>query len=163
MEFLKKMKSREMIEMSLKTIAAVLLGLILIILMEGMIYGIYMNKIKDSTTTQWTPSACVAYCEKTGDNDYNVYLYNTESKGWQTLDSAGSKVITKEEIESSKYEEIIWRAPNAFDVSINGIHYVVMAVFIVAIGGLYGWRFYKLHRDYVSFEKKYNKTGKLPI
>ena len=40
MEFIKTMKKREFIEMTLKTIAAICACFIAIILMEGMIYGI---------------------------------------------------------------------------------------------------------------------------
>ena len=39
MDFIKKMKKREFIEMSLKTVAAVLSAFIAVILMEGMILG----------------------------------------------------------------------------------------------------------------------------
>lgn len=157
MDFLNKMKSREMIEMSLKTIFAVLVGIILIILMEGMIYGIYMDKIEKNTASSYTVSQCVAYCEQVGDDEYKVYLHDTGAESWQI------RMInqSKQDILDSKYQQVIFRTPNAFDVSISTTHYFVMAGFIVAILGFYGWRFYKLHRDYVGFEKKFKKTGKI--
>ena len=157
MEFLNKMKSRETTEMILKTIAAVIVGFILIFLMEGMIYGIYMNKIKDNTTSQYAASDCIAYCEEIADDEFRVYLHNTVSGSWHVKMLNSSKA----EIEATGYEKVVWDTPNPFDVSINGVHYVVMAVFIVAILGLYGWRVYKLNREYAGFAKKYNKTGKL--
>jgi hypothetical protein len=157
MEFLKKMKSREIIEMSLKTIFMVIVGLILIFLMEGMIYSIYMNKINENQSTQYVPAQCVAYCEEIGEDEFKIYLHNKEAGSWST------KIYneSKDQIENAGYSDIVWRTPNAFEVSINGVHYVVMAVFIVAIIGFYGWRFYKLDKEYKSFAKKYNKTGKI--
>ena len=159
MEFLKRMKSREIVEMSLKTIAAVLVGLILIILMEGMIFNIYMNKINEKKESTYANSNCVAYCEvvEGKEDEFKVYLHDTENGSWQV------RMInqTEAQIESSDYKEIVWHAPTPFDVSINGVHYIVMAGFIVAILGLYGWRFYKLDKEYKGFEKKFKKTGKI--
>ena len=159
MEFLKQMKSRETIEMALKTVAAVLVGVILIFFMEGMIFSIYMNKIKENKATQYVASNCVAYCEEVEDGEYKVYLHDTESDSWQV--SIVNK--SKAEIKATGYKDVEFRTPNAFDVSISGVHYVVMAAFIVAILGLYGWRFYKLNREYAAFAKKLKKTGKLSI
>jgi hypothetical protein len=157
MDFLKKMKSRELIEMGLKTILAVLAGLIIIILMEGMIFNIYMDKINKNKSTQCVASDCIAYCEQIGDDEFKVYLNDTRQGSWhvEMLNS------TKEEILDSYYLKIVWDSPDAFDVSINYVHYIVMASFIVAILGFYGWRFYKLDREYKGFEKKYKKTGKI--
>ena len=157
MDFLKQMKKREVIEMCLKTVAVVMLGLILIILMEGMIYGIYMNKINDNTTSQYAAGDCIAYCEEVGDDEFKVYLNYTRDDSWSV------KLINsnKEGIENSGYKDVIWHTPNAFDVSISGVHYVVMAAFIVAILGLYGWRFYKLEKEYIKLETRFKKTGKI--
>ena len=80
MEFLKKMKSREMIEMSLKTIFGVVIGLILIILMEGMIYSIYMNKIEENKINQYMSSQCIAYCEEVSENQYNILITGTKDR-----------------------------------------------------------------------------------
>lgn len=157
MEFLKKMKSREMIEMGLKTIFGVIVGLILIILMEGMIFGIYMNKINENTASQYVASDCVAYCEEIGDDEYKIYLHNTESGSWHVKVYNESKT----QIENGNYEKVIYRAPNAFDVSIKGVHYVVMSIFIAGVSAFYGWRFYKLDKEYKAFEKKFKKTGKI--
>lgn len=157
MEFLKKMKSREMLEMSLKTVFAVLVGIILIILMEGMIYGIYMDKIEKNTASSYTVNQCVAYCEEVENDVYKVYLHDTKANSWQI------RMInqSKQDIIDSDYKQVVFHAPTAFDVSISGTHYIVMAGFIAIILGFYGWRFYKLHRDYVGFEKKFKKTGKI--
>ena len=157
MDFLKRMKSREFLEMALKTIAAVLVGLILIIFMEGMIYGIYMDKIDKNTASQYVTSDCVAYAEELDNGKYKVYIHNTKSDSWAVLVSEK----TEEEIKTAGYKDYEFRTPNAFDVSISGVHYVVMALFIVAILGVYGWRFYKLNKEYDGFERKYKKTGKI--
>lgn len=158
MEFLKKMKSREMIEMSLKTIAAVMCGLILIILMEGMIFGVYMNHINKNKATQWTPQTCVVYCAKQSDNTYDLYIHDTNSGSWQV-----KKDVSEAHLEKSTegFKSVVMRAPHAFDVSIKGVHFAVMSVFIVAILGFYGWRFYRINKEYKGFEKKLKKTGNI--
>ena len=46
MEFISKMKKREFIEMGLKALASLLAAFLAIILMEGMIYSIYLNDLK---------------------------------------------------------------------------------------------------------------------
>lgn len=157
MEFLKKMKSREIIEMSLKTAAAVIVGLILVLLMEGMIFNIYMDKIKENTTSQYAPADCVAYCEEIGEDEYRVYLYNNSANSWQTKQFNSSHQNIKE----TQYNKVVWDSPNAFDVSITGTHYVVISIFIASIIGFYSWRFYKLNQEYAKFEKRFKKTGKI--
>lgn len=67
------MKTREFIEMGLKTLASVLAGLIVIILMEAMIYSIYMKKIKDNTQISGDPTTAEYYITETGDNTYDIY------------------------------------------------------------------------------------------
>ena len=96
MEFLKRMKSRERVEMSLKTIMGVIAGLILIILMEGMIFSIYLNKMEENNAVKsYSNNKCVAYCEKISDDNYKVYINNTEAKSsWFVLKSR-----TQEQIE----------------------------------------------------------------
>ena len=49
MEFIKQMKKREFIEMSLKALACLLGAFIAFILMEGMIYGIKLNTLIENT------------------------------------------------------------------------------------------------------------------
>lgn len=156
MQYLKQLKSREMIETGLKTIATVIIGIILIILMEGMIYGIYMNKIKENTATQYVASECVAYCEEVKDGEYRIYLHNTESGSWHI------KVYNESvsQINNSGYEKVVYRTPNAFDVSIKPSHYIVMSVFIVGLLGYFGWKFYRLNVGYNKLETKYQKLSK---
>ncbi len=157
MNFLKQMKTRERVEMSLKTIMALIAGLILIILMEGMIYSIYLNKIEENKATQYINKQCTAYCELVDENEYKVYLNDTVHGSWQVLTFNHSK----EQIQEANYGKVVYRKPNPFDVSITPTHYIVMAVFECAILGFYGWRFYRLDKEYKAFEKKYKKTGKI--
>lgn len=157
MEFLKKMRSRDTLEMLLKTIMAVLIAIILIFFMEAMIHSIYIKKIKENTNGQTIPSQQIAYCEEIDTNKYRVYIHDTENSTWHIL--VGS--FSKEYVEARGFKEVNFRQPNAFDVSITWTHYVVMGVFIVAVIGFYGYRFYKLDKDYSKFEARLRKTGRL--
>lgn len=155
MDFLKKMKCRERVEMSLKTISAVIVGIALIFLMEGMIFSIHMTKINENKVSQFIVTTSTAYCEKIKDNEYKVYLYNSEYDSWSVCASS----FTKEQIDSTKYYQVVYDKPNAFDVSINLTHYIVMAIFISSIIGYYGWKFYKLNVDYKKLEKRLKIKG----
>ena len=74
MEFIKQMKKREFIEMSLKTLAALFAAFLAIILMEGMIYGIELNALKTkSTSSVATSDSTTAYCIKQEDDKYQSY------------------------------------------------------------------------------------------
>lgn len=148
MNFLKKMRTRERIEILLKTIASTILAVVTIFLLEGMIFKIYMTRIEENKLFQLNASVHIAYCESVDDNNYKVYLHNTESGSWSTHIS----YFTKEQITDAGYASVIYRAPNAFDVSINTSHYVLMAIFVSAIIGFYGWRFCKLNQDYKKLE-----------
>lgn len=161
MEFLKKMRSRDMIEMGIKTVMSIILGLILIILMEGMIYHIHMNKIEETLSGKGTqssdPANSIAYCEQIDTDKYRIYEYHTGSDGWQIANID----LSKDEIHLKRYKDVVWRKPNAFDVSITPIHYVVMAGFIVAILAVNGFGYYKIQSDYRKYVKKFNRTGNI--
>ena len=158
MQFLKKLKSREMLEMGLKSIMYVIIGIILIILMEGMIYSIYMDKIRENTEKYKIAESSVLYCHEIAEDEYEIFVHNVDIGSW----AIRATTATKAEIESEEgFKDIIYRKPNAFDVSITGTHYIVMTVFIVGILGFSGWSFYKLNREYIGFEKKLKKTGKI--
>lgn len=255
MDFIKKMKKREYIEMGLKTAIGVLLGIIVIFFMEAMIYSIYIKSIDDKTSSSSKPETSVYYIEKEGDNKYDIYakdnvgttekpaiswrlykkditkasldalmkdagamyreddnLYKVEvtfeddstivyvkadsSPHAQILaefaedatyfDGATFTVSLRETEESEfvetykdltynqylelhagpgemvKYNnKIINHKPNAFDIYLNGVHYAVMIVFLLAIGGIYTWRFILINKEYNKIEKRYKKTGKV--
>ena len=57
--------------------------------------------------------------------------------------------------------DIINHIPNAFDISISGVHYVVMSLFLVVIAGVFVWRFMLIKKEYDKIEKRYKKTGKV--
>lgn len=156
MEFLKKMKSREIIEMSLKAVMAILAVVVLAILMEGMIFGIYMNRIHDNKTGSWSPQQCEIYCVEQAEDKYDVYIHNTENGAWQFQED-----WTKAQFVDGNYDKIIYSAPTPFDVSITPVHYVVMGGVVVLVLAGFGYMFYRLEREYKGFEKKLKKTGKL--
>ena len=157
MKFLKQMKTRERVELLLKTISAVIVGIVLIFLLEGMIYKLYITKINENNSTQIFPDRCIAYCEKVAEDRYKIYLHDLSNNSW----SVRIPNFTQEEINNTNYLQIIYHKPNAFDVSINKYHYIVMAVFILSIVGFYCWRFYKLDSDYKTLEKRLKLNGSI--
>ena len=55
------------------------------------------------------------------------------------------------------------RAPTAFEFTITGVHYVVMAVFVLAVGGFFTYKFILLSKEYKKIEENYKKTGSIEI
>lgn len=173
MNFIKKMKKREFIEMSLKTIAAILGCFIAIILMEGMIYSIQLGALlkkadaKNNNYITYEDSS-IAYCiEKEKDVYYVIYSHEeTNENGTKTLSwCTNSNKFTKDELTAKnlRAKEVVMHAPNAFQLSINGIHFVVMAVFVLAVGGFYTYRFVKLGKEYKRIETEFKKSGTIEI
>ncbi len=162
MEFIKKMKKREFIEMGLKTLAAIMAAFLAIILMEGMIYGIELNALKTAGKGHVTFSnSTIAYCIKEDDDKYFVVYYNPENteKQWS---ATKDNFKTKEEclaMEGSTVKEVVMHAPNAFVFSITPIHYVVMAVFVSAVAGFFVYKFVALTKEYQKIEDQFKKNG----
>lgn len=82
--------------------------------------------------------------------------------------SANATGLTYEQLlrefkEGGEYgnNKVYFRQQNCFELSISGTHYVVMVLFLVAIAGVYAWRFTLIHKEYKKLEKKFNKTGKI--
>lgn len=175
MEFLNRMKKREYIEMGLKTAIGVLLGIIVIFLMEAMITSIYMKSIDNREGSYpSTAESSVYYVIENSDNTYDIYL-NYEPNGadvWVLhYDNCSQEKYealweTDGELYRSNHSEkggVIFREPNCFDIFINWAHYLVMVIFIMAIGGVYAWRFTLISKEYKKLAKKLNKTGKVFI
>lgn len=240
MDFIARMKKREFIEMGLKTIIAVLLGIIVIFFMEAMIYNIYIKNI-DKNQTSVTTGQVDYYIVETKTDTYKVYLHCEDSKCWSLqypelnkakLDdylyvgemynaNKEYKVVAKDtslaettyeystengtaltqiskltnkdtdftysvikagettafktdlsydeltklfnvgEFHSKASNNIIYREPNCFDIYLNWVHYVVMAIFLVAIIGVYAWRFVLISKEYKKIEKRFTKLGKI--
>lgn len=162
MEFIKRMKKREFIEMGLKTLAAVLASFIAIILMEGMIYGIRLNSyMTKGTNAKFQETQTIAYCIEVDEDKYFVLAYNPEdSEPWQ---AAATDFRTKEQCETLTVKEVVFHAPNAFVFSINRVHYVVIAIFELAILGFFVYRFVRLAKEYTNIEDHFNKTGEIEI
>lgn len=250
MEFLKRMKKREFIEMGLKTAIGILLGIIIVFLMEAMIYNIYIDAINSATKYSGKPENAVYYVVENGNNTYDIYLhYDDENSNWAlnyndlsqddfnekmitqrgelyNADSTLYKIVvneglsnevvyeysqestpfarvksayknnhngetftvyTKEDAESNytlhsenlsytsvvklfsdkgefkKYDtiKVIFRMPNCFDIYMNSTHYIVIVVFLLAIGGVFVWRFTLITKEYKKLVKRFNKTGKV--
>lgn len=162
MEFIKQMRKREFIEMSLKCAIALLSAFIAIILMEGMIYGIQLNALKTmSSSSQSYSNSTIAYAIKEDDNKYFVVYYNEGSeKEWSAVKDT---YLTREQCEDLAVKEVVYHAPNAFQLSITGVHFVVMAVFVSAVAGYFAYRFVMLSKAYQKIEKEYQETGTIEI
>ncbi len=170
MDFINKMKKREFLEMTLKTLAAVLAGFLAIILMEGMIYSIELNALmtKGRTYTAYSETndyhkGTVAYCIKQSDDKYFVIFYNEGAKNeWGATKNTYK---TKEQCTAKNLtvEKVVMHAPNAFEFSITWPHYIVMAVFMAGIGGFFTWKFLALGKSYKKIVEEYNKTGTIEI
>lgn len=165
------MKKREFIEMGLKTLTAVLAGFLAIVLMEGMIYSINLNALKTKGSSQLLNSAStIAYCIEQDEDKYFVIYYNKDSeKVWQAIrydKDIKTNYKTKEEclaMEGSTVKEVVMHAPNAFEFSITWAHYIVMAVFMLAIGGFFTYKFIALNKSYKKLVEEYESTGTIEI
>ena len=171
MDFIKRMKKREFIEMGLKTLAAVLAAFLAIILMEGMIYGIKLNALKTTSKSSTTyPGSSIAYCIKESEDKYFV-VYCNETKDasgktvmeWSALEDDLKSKDKCLEMEGTKVKEVVFHAPNAFDFSITSSHYIVMAVFVSAIVGFFAYKFIVLAKAYKKTEEQFIKTGTIEI
>lgn len=166
MDFIKQMKKREFIEMSLKCLAAVMAAFVAIILMEGMIYSIYLNAYKTKAGSSGSNSeTSIAYCIKEDDNKYFVLFQNTDLSGGATEWSATSTLYSKEDCTPEKLsvKEVVFHAPSAFEFTINGIHYAVIAVFVAIVAGYFVWRFIALSKSYKKIEEEFVKSGTIEI
>lgn len=160
MEFIKRMKKREFIEMGLKTLAAVLAAFLAIILMEGMIYSIKLNALKTKGHASASNSGTtIAYCIKQAEDEYFVVYYDKAENGEDIWSCVGSDTKTKAECEKLAAKEIKFNAPSAFKLSITPTHYIVMAVFMLAVGGFFTYKFIALSKEYKEIEDQYQKTG----
>jgi len=157
MEFIKRMKKREFLEMGLKTAAALLAAFLAIILMEGMIYSIQLHALKtESSSYLATSSSTIAYCIEQDDDKYLVLFYNEEQEyQW----SASTDTMTLDEVNKLTVKELVFDAPNAFQLSITGVHYVVMGLFVAIVAGFFVYRFIRLAKVYKGIEEEFVKTG----
>lgn len=162
MDFIKRMKKREFIEMALKTICAVLGAFVAIILMEGMIYGIEMNALKtNGSTASSSTDLTIAYCIEVDDDQYFIVYYNEGMPSeWSAV---GSDIRTRAECENIAAKEIVFHAPSAFEFSITPIHYVIMSAFMLIVVGFFVYRFIILKKEYDTIEDNFKKTGNIEI
>lgn len=172
MDFIKRMKKREFIEMTLKTLCALLASFLAIILMEGMIYGIQLNALLTNGQSatfirdEEHNTGTTAYCIERGENEsgevlYAVLAYNEGSEvEWSC---ASEDLQTKEECEALNVVNVVYHAPNAFIFSITPVHYVVMVVFVLLVAGFFVYRFIALNKSYKEIEDNFKKTGTIEL
>lgn len=167
MEFIKTMRKREFIEMTLKTIASIFAVFIAIILMEGMIYSIQLNALTTKASTNvMNSTSTIAYCFEQKEDEYIVICYNPGA----TNDGASSdwscnpnSKYTKEQCENLSVKEVIFRTPNAFELVMTPIHYVIIAVLVLGVGGFFTYKFIRLGKEYNKIEEEFKKTGTIEI
>lgn len=170
MEFIKKMKKREFVEMSLKAGAAILAAFLAIILMESMIYSIKLNALKTTQTTSTTSSeSTIAYCIKDKNDKYFVIYHDPENgtgvneKGEKIYWASSAILKTKAECEKLNVKEVEFHAPNAFDLTITPSHFIYMSIFIAGVAGFFVWRFIALANTYKKIEQQYEKDGTIEL
>ena len=174
MDFIKRMKKREFIEMGLKTLAAILAGFLAIILMEGMIYSIKLHTLTAKGTSEMmlndAKTGTVAYCIKQDDDKYFVLCYNegqAENGASSDWSSIANKLRTKAEceaLEGTSVRKVVFGAPNAFTLSITSpVHYVIMSIFMAGIAGFFVYKFVRLGQSYKKIEEEFKKTGTIEI
>ena len=162
MNFIKKMKKREFLEMGLKTLSALMAAFLAIILMEAMIYSIQLNALKTKGESSVAiSSSTVAYCIPEGDDQYFVLYYNENAEGEDSYEWSANKndLKTKEECEALSVKEVVYRAPNAFEFSITGTHYIIISIFVAVVAGYFVYRFVRLTKEYKHIEDNFKKTG----
>ena len=161
MEFIKTMKKREFIEMGLKALATFLAAFLAVILMEGMIYGIRLNSLKEKSETLSTNSVTsIIYIVEKGDDDYYLVAYDTEQDIWQAYEPSYS---LEDALNNYKNYTVIRRAPTAFELTITPVHYVVIAIFMAGVAGFFAYRFISLTKEYKHIEDNFNKTGTIEL
>ena len=162
MEFINRMKKREFIEMTLKTLAAVLAAFVAIILMEAMIFGIQMNAyLTNGSGTSHVSGQYDAYCIEQKEDDYLI-LFHDEQAGWSCSATTHYKKADCEALKTDA-RNVYYRTPNAFEFSITPVHYVVMVLFVAVVGGYFVYRFVKLSKSYKQIKQQYNTTGTIEI
>ena len=141
---------------------------------DSTLYKIVVNEGATNETTyeysqEGTPLAKVKAAFKNNHNGETFTVYTKE-------DAASSYALHSEDLtytnlvklfsdkgEFKKYNtaKVIFRMPNCFDIYMSAGHYIVMTLFLLAIGGVFVWRFTLISKEYKKLTKKFNKTGKV--
>lgn len=160
MEFIRRMRKREFVEMTLKTVIAVFTAFVAIILMEGMIYGIELNALyKNGRASSVQSDKTIAYCIEIEEDNYFVLYYNEGNGVEWSARSGDDNLLSKEECENLNVVNVVFHAPNAFIFSITPVHYVVMSVFVLIVCGYFVYRFIALNKEYNKIIDKFEKEG----
>ena len=92
---------------------------------------------------------------------YFVLYYNENAEGEDSYEWSANKndLKTKEECEALSVKEVVYRAPNAFEFSITGTHYIIISIFVAVVAGYFVYRFVRLTKEYKHIEDNFKKTG----
>lgn len=135
-------------------------------------------KKADNTTTTYlaenTTSAIskvkTAYKNNHNNETFTVYTRADNTSDTWTVYEGAENISYYKTVELFSYKgefktyssiKVFFRAPNCFDIYMNATHYIVMVVFLLAIGGVFAWRFTLVSKEYKKLEKKFKKTGKV--
>lgn len=163
MDFIKRMRKREFIEMTLKAIASILAVFAFVILLECMIYGIKLKAVSENMNGTKHSTKTIAYCIKQDDNYLVLYHYKDEEAGINSWisDTRSADELTEQELSVYK---IVDRAPTAFEFeTIEGWHFAVMAVLVVSVSGFFTYKFVRLGKSYKKIEEQFLKDGTIEI
>ena len=168
MDFIKQMKKREFIEMGLKTLASLLIVFLTIILMEGMIFSIQLDGLLNAKSEN--PSYgedTVVYCieDKEKEGYYKILYFNEDVRDEGFPEWSVSIGLTSEEVIAQKYakNEVHFRTPNAFELSIEGFHFIIMGFVVAAVAGFFIYKFVRLNSAYNKIEEQFLKDGTIEI
>jgi len=168
MNFIKQMKKREFLEMSLKAFASLLIVFLTIILMEGMIFSIQLDGLLNATSQKPAYGEdTVVYCieDKEKEGFYKVIYFNEDTRDEGFFEWSVSNGLTSEETIKQKFanNEVHYRTPNAFELSIEGFHYIIMGVVVAGVVGFFVYKFIRLNNAYTKIEEQYKKDGTIEI
>ena len=128
MNFKRKLKKITLGWVILYIFMSLLVAFMAIILMEGMIYSIQLNSLYNSTSSLTTvTNSTTAYCIPQSDDMYFIVccIHQEDGNKWTShkTDSLKSKencIKRLADLDIAE-EDIQWRAPNAFELSITGV------------------------------------------
>lgn len=170
MEFIKNMRKREFIETTLKFISALCASFIAIILMEGMIYGIFLNSLTAGKNNSLsTVTNCTIFVHQTGEDEYTMLSKMPEVEGlaaWSSWTGVSENTVNEkinQLMHNNSGPTVHYRLPNAFELVIDGMHIAVMSIFVLLVVGYFSYRYIKLDKSYKQVEREFKATGSIEI
>ncbi len=157
--FLKRMRRRECVEMVLKTLTALFVGVIVAIAMEYMIYGIYLRNIPVvSSNTLISSSEYVLYCDENPKTDTYTIFINDEMDNWFVYKTN----VTEQELdENYRFFSKEFRRPSMSELYLDTDHYIVIGAFLGIILIVYVGLFIAMLSAYKRLMRRYALTGRM--